>query len=265
MKKLLMIGIYGLLILGLSAGGTLYLRQQEAAKETAAKQTPDALPESAADLTAEVDVTQPLPPSNDVELPVAVRPGEMSVEEIVKYGLGLKDREAAIRKREEALRRTETQHRMVLADITGEQREVEGLVAQARDQRMAAEQFAAQAQKERLKSAALLKEVEERKQKIEMERQKAGSKPSADPGSNMEVNREANVKEMVAVFEGMSPESASAVIKQYANGGKMEMAVEILAKMEERKASSILDAIKDEKLNSELLAKFLELKKPIRL
>ena len=265
MKKLLMIGIYGLLILGISAGGTLYLRQQEKAKEQAEKDTLEPLPESAADLTAEVDVTQPLPPPKDQELPVAVRPGEMSVEEIVKYGLGLKDREAAIRKREDALRRTETQHRMVLAEIEGEQREVLGLVAQAKEQRMASEQFLAEAQKERAKSANLLKDVEGLKKKLEIERQKAGSKPSADPGSNMEVNRESNVKEMVAVVEGMSPENASGVIKNYANSGKMDMAVDILAKMEERKASGILDAIKDEKLNSELLAKFLELKKPIRL
>ncbi len=268
MKKLMMIGIYGLLILGVSAGGTWYLRQQDKAKEQVDKDTLDPLPESASDLTAPVDVTQPLPPPKDQELPVAVRPGEMSVEEIVKYGLGLKDREAAIRKREESLRRTETQHRMVLADIAGEQREIEGLVAQAKDQRMAAEQFLAQSTKERARSESILKEVEERKQKMELERQKSGTKPSADPGSNMEVNRESNVKEMVAVVEGMDPDSASAMIKNFSNSGKMELAVEVLAKMEERKASAILSALtenKEEKLSSELLEKFLELKKPIRL
>ncbi|MEQ9408615.1 MAG: hypothetical protein RIK87_12845 [Fuerstiella sp.] len=263
MKKM-MIGIYGLMILAVSAGGTWFLRQQDQTAQQDGAPLPP-LAETVADLSQPVDVTQPLAPAQpSQELPAAVRPGEMSVEEIVRYGLGLKARESAIQQREEALRRTEAQHRLVLADIDGEQKEIQGLVAQARDQRMATEQLLTQARNERIASEALLKQLEEKQQKLELERQKAGSKPTGNPG-NSQVNREANVKEMVSVMEGMSPEKSAAVIKQFSNDGKMEMAVEILSRLEERRAAGILDSLDDEKLASELLAQFMELKKPTRL
>ncbi|MCA9049084.1 MAG: hypothetical protein KDA89_10180, partial [Planctomycetaceae bacterium] len=139
MKKMIILGVYGLAILGVSAGGTWYLRSQEAARKLADETKPEELTPSVGDLSAPVDVTTPPLPEREQELPVAVRPGEMSVEEIVRYGLGLKTREAAIRQREEALQQTESRHRLVLADISGEQQEIEGLVAQARDQRLATE------------------------------------------------------------------------------------------------------------------------------
>ena len=124
MKKMMMIGIYGLVILGASAGGTWFLRQKDIEAQQAEADKVEPMPDSIADLAAPVDVTKPLEDPKDApkekELPVAVRPEEMSVEEIVRYGLGLRKREAAIHEREEALRRTETQHRLVLADIDGD-------------------------------------------------------------------------------------------------------------------------------------------------
>jgi flagellar motility protein MotE (MotC chaperone) len=267
MKKMIMIGVYGLLILGVSAGGTWFLRQKDMAAQEALDTKAAANDPPVSDLAAHVDVTTPLPPKrDDEELPVAVRPGEMSVEEIVRYGLGLKAREAAIRQREDALRRTETQHRMVLADIDGEQKEIEGLLAQARDQRTAAEQLLGQAQKERMDSEKVMKEMEDKKKKMEIERQKTTSKkPSATAVGETEVDRDANIKELVSVMAGMSPEASAGVMREFANDGKMDMAVEILSKLEERKAAGILDAMADEKLVSEIASRFLELKRPVKL
>lgn len=267
MKKKLMIAVYGLLILGVSAGGTWFLRQRDIAAQTAEQIKNSSNDPPVSDLAAHVDVTTPLPAAGDSELPVAVRPDEMSVEEIVRYGLGLKAREAAIRQREDALRRTETQHRLVLADIDGEQKEIEGLLAQARDQRIASEQLLGQAQKERMESEKTLKELEDKKKKMDTDRQKTSSSQPAGAASagNGEVNREANLKELVSVMQGLSPEVAAGVIREFANDGNTEMAVEVLSKLEERKASGILDAMKDEKLVSELMSKFLELKRPVKL
>ena len=267
MKKLIMIGVYGLLILGGAAGGTWFLRQRDLDAQ-AAKDAEDV---EVSSLDRVVDVTQPLPPEESKDLPVAVRPGEMSVEEIVRYGLGLKAREAAIREREDALRRTETQHRLVLADIEGEQKEVEGLLAQARDQRKASEALLTQANQQKMESQKLLdeaemKKVESEKMMKQMEtrakdNEKAGASAAMD---NKQVDREANIKNKVELVQGMAPETASAVLREWSNNGKMDEAVEVLSKLEARKASSILDAMNDEKLVSELLAKFDDMKRTIR-
>ena len=262
MKKMMMIGLYGLVILGASAAGTWYLRQRDLAAQAAEDAKPDPLQESAAELKEPVNITQPLQEQKNRDLPVAVRPGKMSVEEIVRYGLGLKDREAAIRDREEALRRTETQHRLVLADIDGEQKEIDGMLAQARNQRVAAEQLLAKAQKERLASEQLLKDLEDRKKKMEIEKERSAAK-SGGSTADSEVDREANLKELVSIVQGMSSENAARVLKNYVNDGNMEMAVQILAKLEERTASQIMDSLtqEDDKLGGELLAKVMDMKK----
>lgn len=267
MKKMVMIGIYGLLILGASAGGTWFLRQRDLATQMAEQNQSETSDTPVSDLSAHVDVTQPLPPQQEEEeLPVAVRPGEMSVEEIVRYGLGLKAREAAIRQREEALRRTETQHRLVLADIDGEQKEIEGLLTQARDQRVASEQILGKAQMQRVEAEKVLKELEDKKQKMELERQKtSGKQGTTAKVGETEVNRDANIKELVSVIAGVSPEVASGIIRDFSNDGKMDLAVEILAKLEERLAAKILDAMNDPELVKEIAGKFLDLKRPVKL
>jgi hypothetical protein len=185
MKKILMLGLYGALILGASAGGSWFLVSNKKAKDDAASEPTDPLTQSTAALASPVDVTRPLSDGAEDDLPVAVRPGEMSVEEIVRYGLGLKTREALIRSREESLQRTEAQYRLVLADIDGEQKEIGGLVAQGRDQRLATEKLLTQAQQERAKSEELLKQMEDAKQKQELEKEyRSGLRGESQRGGN---------------------------------------------------------------------------------
>ncbi|MCA9085098.1 MAG: hypothetical protein KDA81_13635 [Planctomycetaceae bacterium] len=265
MKKMLMLGGYGLVILGISAGGTWYLRSQELAKQMAEENVPDTLTPSAESLATPVDMTQPVPPEREKELPVAVRPGEMSVEEIVRYGLGLKSREASIREREEALQQTEARHRLVLADIDGEQKEIEGLVAQARDQRTATEQLLAMAQKERLQTEQLLRDLNDQQKKADVERERSDKAGSSGSVPDLQVDRAANVKKFSDVVAGLSPEVASKMMREFANDGKIDMAAEILSTLEERKAAAILDAMNDEKLVAEFAEKFLELRTKVKV
>lgn len=271
MKKMLLIGIYGLIILGASAGGTWYLRQQDLAAQQAAEAGPEVAPlaESVGDLAARVDVTNPLQPVEDPaarEIPVAVRPEEMSVEEIVRYGLGLKQRESAIHEREEALRRTEAQHRLVLADISGEQQEIEGLLAQAKGQREAAQQLLAQAQKQKLDSEQLLKDVEEKQKKLATEREKAVAK-GASLSNDTVVDEAANVKKLVEMISAMSAEGGAKAIRDMANDGNTDQAVQVLTSIEPRTASGIMESLQatDEKLSQELVGKILQRRTPIRL
>ena len=69
------------------------------------------------------------------------------------------------------------------------------------------------------------------------------------------VSKKQNLKELTEMFEGMTPESAANAIKTLAADGESDMVVDVLVKLEQRKASAILEAIPDEKLVSEFLVK----------
>ena len=64
-----------------------------------------------------------------------------------------------------------------------------------------------------------------------------------------------NLKELTEMFEGMTPETAASTIKELAANGEIDMVVDVLVQLEQRKASAILDAIADEKLVSEFLVR----------
>ncbi|MDA1232327.1 MAG: hypothetical protein O2856_16260 [Planctomycetota bacterium] len=64
-----------------------------------------------------------------------------------------------------------------------------------------------------------------------------------------------NLKQLTEMFEGMTPLVAANTIKELVTTGEIDMVVDVLAQLEQRKASAILDSISDEKLVSEFLIK----------
>lgn len=70
-----------------------------------------------------------------------------------------------------------------------------------------------------------------------------------------EETRQKNLKATAERVGGMTPEGAADAIKQMANEGKEELAMEVLSSLDSRKAGAILDAMQDETL----AAKFIEL------
>ena len=268
MKKILIFGLYGVMILGASAGASWFLHSKHEAEIDEANKPTDVLTQSPGQLASPVDVTRPLPDEAKDELPVAVRPGEMSVEEIVRYGLGLKDREALIRAREESLQRMEGQYRLLLADIDDEKLEIGGLMAQARDQRIASEKLLAQAQQERLKSDDSLKQLDEKIQKQNIERERAARNPAeAGAVEDTEIDREANIKETAAVLAGMEPEQAADMIRDFVNDGDIQTAIELLATLEQRSASDILTtmAVNDNELAFEIIEQMTQRERPVKM
>lgn len=253
MKKLIGLLLYGLLIFGLSAGVGWYLRQPT--DDALARQDPD----NPSDELSSSRLAPPVSPFGDPPLdesaqdseamPVAARPEAMSVEEIVRYGLGLKERDRVIREREEALQRLERQQRMVLADIQGEQQELEGLLIQARDQREAAEK--------------LLREVAARKQELDA----ASARQEADTaatGSTTQPNTagqaSADLRTRSELLENISPEKAAGIIREWADNGDTEEAARMLVLMEQRNAAKIIEALGDDKLIAELVGNVQALK-----
>ncbi len=106
----------------------------------------------------------------DDQLPVAVRASPMSVEEIVRMGLSLKSRDEIVHKREESLRETEAQQRLVLSDIASAQQEIENLLAQAHDQRAAAEELLSRLAKQNEAAEAERQSLVAEKQQIQTDR-----------------------------------------------------------------------------------------------
>lgn len=268
MKKILILGLYGVIILSASAGASWFLHSKHKAEIDEANKPTDVLTQSAGELASPVNVTRPLKGETEADLPVAVRPGEMSVEEIVRYGLGLKDRETQIRAWEEALQRKEDQYRLLQADISDEKLEIGGLVAQARDQRIASEKLLAQAQQERIKSDDSLKQLKEEIQKQEIERERAARNPAEDGAiEETKVDHEANVKDTATMLAGMEPEQAADVIRGFANDGEFQTVVELLATLEERAASEIMGtmAVEDEELAYEIATKMMKRERTVKV
>lgn len=188
-------------------------------------------------------------PAESTELPVAARPKPMSVEEIIRYGKGIKQRAEQLDKREAQLSEQESQLRLVLADVQGEQKEIDGLRIQIRDQIGTVETLLQQLDVKRSQQTEEMKRTEEQTKLLE------GQQKDVDS-----LQRD-NIKRMSAWFQNMEPAKAATFLKELSNDGKTDMAVQLLSNFEEREASKILAELDDPGLMVELVESFKKLKR----
>ena len=254
MKKTAGLVMYAATLFGISAGVGWALRPQPPAKTDEPGPTASTPPDTNAAPplkpgsksgrpVADRQTPESRPKAAYEPLPVAVRPAPMSVEEIVRYGLQLKDRDAAIARREQAILTTERRQQLILTDIQGEQKEIEGLYTQARDQRKATEE--------------LLGQVTLQKQQLDEHQKKNEADRKARESQNQEQDADvqANIRDLTTVVQNMEPDRAAQVIA-WSDDGKIDLCVEVLARMDTRVAAEVVNAIKDEKLTSDLLGRF---------
>ncbi|MCA9063399.1 MAG: hypothetical protein KDA96_10080 [Planctomycetaceae bacterium] len=278
MKKILGMAGYAFLLFGLTAGVGYLMKTKnaETAAEEAAEQEPVPLDttssskpsDSAAPLSGRpFDQPGGVDSEEDENLPVAVRPEIMTVEEIVRYGMGLKERDQAISQREDALKRTESRHRLLQADIQTELKEIEGVLVQARDQRMAVEnllrQLAQNQQKlmedkdaftqEREKFVSDMSRMKADRERMIEEMKKSSTDAPTISAAVASEDRKANAKKLAAIAEGMDPDAAASMLTSLANDGQQDDAAEILANLDDKKCAQIIGAMKDEGLKSELV------------
>lgn len=183
------------------------------------------------------------------DLPVAARPKPMSVEEIIRYGKGIKQRAEHLDKRESQLAEQESQLRLVLADVQGEQKEIDGLRTQIRDQIGTVETLLEQL------------EVKRSQQSEEQKRTAEQTKLLEDQQKDVDSLQRDNIKRMSAWFQNMEPSKAATFLKELSNDGKTDMAVQLLSNFEEREASKILSELDDPALMVELIESFKQLKR----
>lgn len=188
-------------------------------------------------------------PAEHTDLPTAARPKPMSVEEIIRYGKGIKQRAEQLDKRESHLAEQESQLRLVLADVQGEQKEIDGLRTQIRDQIGTVETLLQQLDVKRAQQTEEQKKAEEQ------------SKLLQDQQKDVDSLQRDNIKRMSAWFQNMEPAKAATFLKELSNDGKTDMAVQLLSNFEEREASKILAELDDPGLMVELVENFKKLKR----
>ena len=250
MKKLITLGLYGMVVFAATGASAWYFHSQALTQELAKEEEPEPTSLTPRQATSGELLTarQPDEVVTDEETPVAVRPEKLSVEEIVRLGLSIREREQSIRQRESELKKIEARHQLMLADIEAEQKTVQGQFAQISDQRD--------------ETMELLKDLKQRESVMqqktqEMEKEAPGSTPTAATSKDLSTN----LKEMSEVVQIMEPEKAAVVIKNFANDGKMDVAVQLLSRMEDKRVADILSEVGDEILVNDIINASLALKR----
>lgn len=259
MMNLIKLLAFGILVFGVSAGGSYFARL---------KQTPVAVADGGHESTAEHGDSQTSPSEaphgsaatahppddqhHDEELPVVVRPKMLAPEDILRNAMSLKAREEKLVLRERAAEQEEMRLGLVQSDIQGEQVAIEGLAAEVKSQIESANH--------------LLTRIYEQKSALDMERLKNEEEVKKFEDARIEMNNveQQNLKQLSTWIQGMDAEAASAFILELANNGKMDVAVQMLSNFEEREASKILAALDNPKLMAELAEKFRTLQRPTK-
>lgn len=185
--------------------------------------------------------------SPDDELPVSIRPKDVSVEEMLRLGMSLNEREKRIAKAEDALQAKVVQQQIAFAEVTAEQAEIDGLRKEVADQLTKGEQFLSQLMQSRQavidERAATEKSLEEMK---------------AAQGK-VDEQQQANTKRLSLLLQSMDEDKGAEVLVEMANDGHLAEAAELLSLIEERDAAKLLSAIPDKKLVQDLVVAFRNL------
>lgn len=179
-----------------------------------------------------------------------IRPEKISVEEMVRLGMNLKQREKVLVDREEQLRQDKIHQEIAFADISSEQQELDVLRTGVRS--------------ELDKAETLLTQLLQARQSVLDERAATDDKLKEMADVQLEVDelQEANTKKLAQWIQSMEEAKAAEVLREMANDGKVDVAVQILAHLEERDAAKILSELDDPKLVQDLVTAFRNLKAP---
>ncbi len=254
MRNIILMMLFAGVAFSASAAGSWFLQSKLKEKDAAEPEDVVALETSAEDPQA------PDQPGNGetaiaasgADLPVAVRPRPMSVEEVLRFGMGLRKRETQLNEREKSLNQEEERIKLALADIRGEQQHIESLHAKL------------QGQTEQCQT--ILSEIEQARQQLAAERENARQQLEEFQEVRVDADEQEmqNIKKMSEWFQSMEPESAAGALKELVNDGKTDLAVKLLFNFEARDASKILSALDDYPLMIELAERVKEYKRPPR-
>ena len=182
-------------------------------------------------------------------LPAVIRGPDLSAEEMFRLSTATKAKREQLQQYEERLREHKLRIKAADADTKSAQREVEGTLQQVRSLMDAIETLLAETK---------LSIGELQKERVETNRKADDLKKlETEAGAGVE----ADEKNFAEILQGMAPAEAAETIKEIANNGRMDFAIRLLKKMEERIASKILAEIGDPQLVAEIASRFTDLPK----
>lgn len=264
MVRLVLLTLFALMVFAASAAGTWFLTRQSddpAAADQPLMATP---PAPAQDPAGEATIVNQSPanagatdfngeaakPAKPGTLPVAVRPRPMSIEELLRYGMGLNQREEALHQREGDLASEQLHVKLVLADLRGEQDAIEGLRRQVQSQLESADEHL---QKIDAARATLAADREAAREDLES---------AQEIRIQIEEQQRENIKQTATWLQAMEPDKAADVLREMANDGRLDEGVKLLAQLEERDVAKILSALDDAKLVDQFIDRFQDFKRP---
>jgi hypothetical protein len=247
--KVVILAVSGLLVFGASAGLSWYL-QKGKAEQTASAVSPQEQSANPAVSPSPASGANVTPAES--QLPVAARPRPMTVEEIVKYSLALKKRDQDLSTREQELSQQEERQKLVRADIQMDQQQFTSLLASVSEQQAAVKTLIENAEHSRVQLAEEQKAAEQKRLQEDQAR------------IVLEQEQRENIKQLSTWMQAMEPAKAAGVLKQFAEDGRLEIAVQILANFEEREAAEILSSLQDPKLIGQFVEAYRGLKKPAK-
>lgn len=254
MVRVVMLLLIAVVMFASAAGASWWWQQQQEAAAPAPEIPPPLA--SAEEGEAAPKPADPAEAAPDLGLPVPVRRRPMSIEELLRYGLSLNAREETLEQREEEFRRRETQLKLALADLQGEQKNIDGLRAQVQQQLETAD--------------VLIARIQQGRQELAQDQADAKAQFETFQATQSELTEGelANIKKMSTWIRAMEPAKAGELLREMANDGRMDTAVRILSHLEERDAAKILDSVDDTALIDDLILQYQKLrpqaKPPVR-
>lgn len=181
---------------------------------------------------------------------IDANPQPISVEELVRLGMNLKQREQKLEKQEEDLRQQSIHQQIAFAEIQAETKAIDELRSSVRG--------------ELDKAESLVSRLIQARQAVIDEKATAKAKLAEVQNVLTEVDGQhlENTKKLAQWIQSMDAEKAAEVLREMSNDGKMEIAVQILAHLGEREAAKILSELNDAKLVQDLVTEFRNLKSP---
>lgn len=241
--------LFAVLLFALGAAGSWYFTEYLAEKESVNEEQLQSPPSPVLPREADAATDRTTAEAAAAKLPVPFHGRAMSAAEVFRYASVNRKTMETLRQKEEELRQEELRLQLVQKDIEGRKLEIEGVLRQTQTTLEAGERLLSDMQ---IEAQNLAKQRELQQQ--ELENVKEAQAPSAE--------RMANVKVTAGWLESMSPEDAAETLKNLANNGKMDLALQLLSYIEQRDVAKILDALNDPTLVAELTEGFREITRP---
>jgi flagellar motility protein MotE (MotC chaperone) len=246
MSKFIVVGAVALVLFGLSAGASYFLKlQQEKARESGegSAGAPEAAGREAPAHSGGAE--------GGTRTSGLGRPGHSpEAEATVQMTAKLREQEENLRKREDQLRVRAKHLEIIAQDIRGEREAIDKLhkeisdeVKQAGDKVTSAEQRFEEMQDLKRENDKVVKEMKKSLTEVDAARQ-GGFRRAGD------------------ISDTMNPVEAAGIIQAMADADRIDTAALILANMKQRKAAEVLNQIPDKTLAAQLVEKIISLKQP---